>query len=171
MCETTKKAEISLETEVVKLLLERGWTITTAESCTGGLISARLVNVAGASEVLHMSVVTYSEEAKQKLLGVKKETLAQYTVVSAETAYEMAEGALQYAAADVALSITGIAGPGGGTREKPVGLVYMACNVKGKITVEKHVFQGNRLAVRESSTEKALELAKKCILEYSEKEC
>ena len=164
MCENKENVKETLEEEVVKLLLERGWSITTAESCTGGLISAKLVNVSGASGVLNMSVVTYSEEAKQRLLGVKAETLE-----SAETAYEMAEGALKYASADVALSVTGIAGPGGGTREKPVGLVYIGCNVKGTIRVEKHIFSGDRLAVRESSVRKALELAKECILEYSEK--
>ena len=112
MCENKENVKEILEEEVVKLLLERGWSITTAESCTGGLISAKLVNVSGASGVLNMSVVTYSEEAKQRLLGVKAETLEKYTVVSAETAYEMAEGALKYASADVALSVTGIAGPG-----------------------------------------------------------
>lgn len=158
------KEQKSLEEEVVELLTERGFSITTAESCTGGLLSGRLVNVAGASEVLNMSVVTYSNEAKQKLLGVKKETLEKYDAVSAETAFEMAKGALQYASADVALSVTGIAGPGGGTEERPVGLVYIACNVQGSILVEKHIFQGSRQQVRESSVTAALELAKKCIL-------
>lgn len=163
------KTEVSIEEEVVKLLAERGWSITAAESCTGGLIPARLVNVPGASEVLNMSVVTYSNDAKQRLLGVKTETLEQYGVVSSETAYEMADGALKYASADVALSVTGIAGPGGGTEEKPVGLVYMACNVRGNITVEKHLFPGDRLSVRENSARVALELAKRCILEYTGK--
>lgn len=153
------------EEEVVALLLERGWTITFAESCTGGLLSGRLVNVSGASSVLKISLVTYAEEAKQKLLGVKAETLKEYGVVSAQTASEMAQGALQYAEADVAVSVTGIAGPGGGSAEKPVGLVYMACNVKGNITVERHVFSGDRKAVRESSVQAALELAKRCIQE------
>ncbi len=153
------------EEEVVALLLERGWTITFAESCTGGLLSGRLVNVSGASSVLKMSLVTYAEEAKQKLLGVKAETLAVHGVVSAQTASEMAQGALQYAEADVAVSVTGIAGPGGGSAEKPVGLVYMACNVKGKIIVERHVFSGDRKAVRESSVQAALELSKRCIKE------
>lgn len=153
------------EEVLVELLQDRNWTITFAESCTGGLLSGRLVNVSGASSVLKMSLVTYAEEAKQKLLGVKAETLAEYGVVSAQTASEMAQGALQYAEADVAVSVTGIAGPGGGSAEKPVGLVYMACNVKENITVERHVFSGDRKAVRESSVNAALELAKRCIQE------
>ncbi len=158
---------LSIEEEVVRLLTERGFTITTAESCTGGMISSKLVNVSGASEVLNMCLVTYSNEAKHKLLGVSEETLEKFGAVSGETAYEMAAGALKYALADVALSVTGLAGPGGGTAEKPVGLVYIGCNVQGHITVEKHLFQGDRLTVRESSAQAALALAKRCILEKS----
>ncbi|MBQ9140718.1 MAG: CinA family protein [Lachnospiraceae bacterium] len=159
------EASISLEEEVIRLLRERGFTITTAESCTGGMISSKLVNVSGASEVINMCLVTYSNDAKHKLLGVLEETLECFGAVSAETAYEMAKGALKFASADVALSVTGLAGPGGGTQEKPVGLVYIGCNVQGKIKVEKHIFAGNRLAVRESSALAALTLAKNCILE------
>lgn len=154
-----------LEEQVVELLAQRGYTITFAESCTGGLLSGRLVNVSGASEVLNCSLVTYANEAKRDLLGVKEETLEKYGAVSEQTAYEMALGAAAFAGADVAVSITGIAGPGGGTEEKPVGLVYMACNVKGNITVQKHIFAGNRLQVRESSVEQALKLTINCILE------
>ncbi|MBQ7775784.1 MAG: CinA family protein [Lachnospiraceae bacterium] len=161
--------KLTLEEEVVKLLQKKGMTITTAESCTGGLIAAGLVNVSGASDVLKLSVVTYSEEAKQRVLGVKAETLEKYGVVSEETAYEMAVGALEYAKADVALSVTGIAGPGGGTKEKPVGLVFIGCNVQGRVTVERHLFQGDRLAVRESSVKAALILAKRCVLDDLEK--
>ena len=157
--------ELFLEEELVRLLAKRGLSITTAESCTGGMISSKLVNVSGASEVLNMCVVTYSNEAKHRMLGVRLDTLEQFGAVSRETAYEMAEGALKLASADVALSVTGLAGPGGGTEEKPVGLVYIGCNVQGDITVEKHIFTGDRLAVRESSAQAALALAKKCILE------
>ncbi len=164
MNEKNKDGELSLEEEVVKLLAERRFSITTAESCTGGLVSAKLVNVPGASEVLNMSVVTYSNEAKHRLLGVRKETLEQFGAVSPQTAYEMADGALKYASADVSLSVTGIAGPGGGTAKMPVGLVYIGCNVQGNIKVEKHLFSGDRLTVRESSAMAALALAKSCIL-------
>lgn len=168
MCGESSVDKVALEEEVVELLVKNGFTITTAESCTGGLISAKLVNVSGVSDVLKMCVVTYSEEAKRKLLGVRAETLEKHGVVSSETAYEMAQGALKYADADVALSVTGIAGPEGGTEEKPVGLVFIACNVRGKIAVEKHLFQGNRLTVRESSAMAALALAKKCLADYFE---
>ncbi len=156
-----EKAEQNIESQLVELLQKQGLTITTAESCTGGLISARLVNVSGASEVLKLCVVTYSEEAKQKILGVKEETLKKYGVVSKEVAYEMAQGALRYADADVALSVTGVAGPGGGTTQTPVGTVFIGCNVKGSIVVEKHLFQGDRVLVREKSVDAALRLAKK----------
>lgn len=155
-----------IEEEVVKLLMEKGYTITCAESCTGGLLCASLVNVSGASEVLNRSVVTYANEAKMELLGVKEETLKEFGAVSEQTAYEMAVGAADFAKADVALSVTGIAGPGGGTPEKPVGLVYMGCFVNGKVTVRRHVFAGDRLQVRTSSVKNALELAKECILKY-----
>ncbi len=153
------------EKELIELLLKHNLTITTAESCTGGMISSKLVNVPGASSVINLCMVTYAESAKQRILGVKEETLKSYGVVSMETAYEMAEGALQYAQADVALSVTGIAGPGGGTNAKPVGLVYIGCNVKGQIQMEKHIFTGDRLAVRESSTDAAIKLAINCILD------
>ncbi len=156
----------TIEEEVVKLLLEKGYTITCAESCTGGLLCASLVNVSGASEVLNRSVITYANEAKMELLGVKEETLREFGAVSEQTAYEMAMGAATFAKAEVALSVTGIAGPGGGTPEKPVGLVYMGCFVKGKVTVRRCVFSGDRLQVRTSSVKTALELAKECILKY-----
>lgn len=158
-------SEKLIEEQVVELLLQRGYTITCAESCTGGLLCSRLVNVSGASDVLKCSVVTYAEEAKIRFLGVKEETLAKFGVVSEETAWEMAQGALRLAKSDVALSVTGIAGPGGGSAEKPVGLVYIGCNVRGCITVKRFVFQGDRLQVRESSVMAALALAKECILE------
>lgn len=158
------KVNRSLEEQVVELLLQKGYTITFAESCTGGLLSGRLVNVSGASEVLNCSLVTYANEAKRDLLGVREETLETYGAVSRQTAYEMALGAAAFAKADVAVSVTGIAGPGGGSAEKPVGLVYMACNVKGNITVQRHIFKGNRLQVRENSVNQALKLAKDCIL-------
>lgn len=157
-------SEKTIEEQVVELLLQKGYTITCAESCTGGLLCGCLVNVSGASEVLRSSVITYAEQAKVRFLGVKQETLEQFGVVSEQVAEEMAQGALRLAEADVALSVTGIAGPGGGTDEKPVGLVYIGCNVKGHTTVKRYLFSGNRLQIRESSVRAALELAKECIL-------
>ena len=129
--------EKSLEEVVVDLLAERKLHVTTAESCTGGLIAGTLVNVAGASDVLNEGYVTYSNEAKERLIHVSHETLETYGAVSEQTAHEMAEGAAKAANADAALSATGIAGPGGGTEEKPVGLVYIGCYLNGKTTVKE----------------------------------
>lgn len=158
--------DLSIEEEVVALLMNREFTITCAESCTGGLLCASLVNVSGASTVLKSSLVTYAEEAKKELLGVRETTLENFGVVSEETALEMAKGAAGFAKADVALSVTGVAGPGGGTEEKPVGLVCIGCYVQGKTEVRTYVFRGDRLQVRKQSVQKALELAKECILKY-----
>lgn len=158
--------EEELEDEVVKLCKERGYRITFAESCTGGLLSGRLVNVSGASEVYDRGFVTYANEAKVEELGVSPETLKVYGAVSEETAREMSIGALKVAHADVAVSVTGIAGPHGGTIEKPVGLVYIGCAVKDKVWVRKCWFNGNRTKNRESAVTSALLMARDCILEY-----
>lgn len=155
----------TLEEWVVKQLTKRNASITTAESCTGGLLSGRIINVSGASTVLNQSVVTYSNDAKIRLLGVNKETLKTQGAVSEATARQMAEGAARTADAQVALSVTGIAGPEGGTSEKPVGLVYLGCFCFGTTVVERHVFSGDRREIREASVEAALTLAKKCLEE------
>ena len=149
----------SPEEQVVRLLKERNLTITAAESCTGGLIAGTLVNVAGASDVFGEAYVTYSNEAKQRLVGVRPETLEQFGAVSEETAYEMAAGAARAAGADVGLSSTGIAGPGGGTPEKPVGLVYIGCCVRGEVQVRRLNLHGNREQNRMDTVKAALELA------------
>ncbi len=155
----------SLEQWLVKELTKRHASITTAESCTGGLVSGTLVNASGASEVFNQSFVTYSNDAKMRLLGVKKTTLDRVGAVSRETAEQMAAGAAKAANAQVALSVTGIAGPDGGTPEKPVGLVYIGCYCFGQTVVEKHVFEGDRMEVRNASVKAALALAKKCLEE------
>ena len=113
-----------LEEEIVKKLLEKQYTVTTAESCTGGLLAGRILNVPGASSVYNEGHITYSNEAKERLLGVSHGTLVRYGAVSRQTAEEMARGAAKAAKAEIGLSTTGIAGPGGGTKEKPVGLIY-----------------------------------------------
>ena len=151
----------ALAEEVVKMLKNAGMTVTTVESCTGGLISATLVDVAGASAVLNQAYVTYANEAKQSLVGVKTETLEAYGAVSEQTAREMAEGGAKAANADAALAVTGIAGPDGGTAEKPVGLVYIGCHVNGNTVVERNVFSGTRREVREQSVGAALALLKR----------
>ena len=121
----TTEEDVTLEDAVVELLKGKKMTVTTAESCTAGLLAGRIMNVAGASEVYEEGYITYANRAKSKLLGVKEETLEAYGAVSEQTAREMAEGAAKAAGADAALAVTGIAGPGGGTKEKPVGLVYI----------------------------------------------
>ena len=158
--------EISLEKAVVDLLVANKLTIACAESCTGGMLSARLINVPGISQVYKSGYITYNSKAKRKILNVKKGTLHKYGQVSSQTAEEMAKGVVLAAKTDVGAAITGIAGPDGGTKDKPVGLVYIACNVKGNITVKEYHFNGNRSRVREAAVSAALALMRKCILEY-----
>lgn len=155
--------QTGIEFEVAELLEKKKLHVTTAESCTGGLIAGTLVNVPGISAWFGEGYVTYSNEAKEKLLGVSHETLERYGAVSAETAGEMATGAATAAGADAAVAVTGIAGPDGGTAEKPVGLVYMGCFCKGKIRVDKHFFSGDRVQVRAQSVQAALELLKQML--------
>lgn len=149
---------MSLEEKIVQELLNRNYTITTAESCTGGLLAGRILNVSGASSVYNEGYITYSNEAKEKLLAVSHNTLEKYSAVSEQTAREMAEGAAKAANADVGLSTTGIAGPGGGTKEKPVGLIYVACCIHGETYVEECRFEGNREENRNAAVESVLEL-------------
>lgn len=156
---------MSPEERAVQILMEKGYEITTAESCTGGMIAATLINVSGISEIYKEGYITYANEAKQKLLGVKKETLNTYGAVSEQTAYEMALGAAKAADAEVCLAVTGIAGPGGGSEEKPVGLVYIGCSVDGNVTVSKNLFQGDRLSIRKQATQKAIALLLTCLQE------
>lgn len=159
----TTKEEETLEMAVVRLLKKHELTVTTAESCTGGLISGRLVNVSGASEVFREGFVTYSNKAKRKLLNVNKSTLKKYGAVSKQTAKEMATGGVFATDADVCIAVTGIAGPNV-EGEKPVGLVYIACYLKDKVKVEEYHFKGNREKIREQSVVKALDLLRRSIL-------
>jgi PncC family amidohydrolase len=160
--------EIPLEQKIARILAHRNMTVTTAESCTGGLVAGTLVNADGVSAVFKEGYITYSNEAKSKLLGVREDTLAQYGAVSRETATEMAEGAAAAAGADVAISVTGIAGPGGGTPEKPVGLVYVGCSVRGKTVVKRCFFSGDRASVRHQTVREALALLYCQILDVEE---
>lgn len=157
---------VTLEKAVVDLLLANHLTICTVESCTGGLLAARLINVPGVSEVFKAGYITYSNKAKRRLLGVKKTLLIKHGAVSEQVAKEMARGAALASKADVTVSVTGIAGPGGGTEEKPVGLVYMGCSVCGRITVKKCQFSGSRGKIRENAVSAALSLMRECILQY-----
>lgn len=162
---TTKEC-VTMEKAIVDLLLENKMTMTCAESCTGGLLAGRIVNVPGCSEIFKSGLVTYANKAKRKYLGVKKGTLEKHGPVSKQTAEEMAKGAAAVAKCDVAVSVTGIAGPDGGTKEKPVGLVYIGCSVKGKVTVQEYHFSGSRAKIREGAVAAALTLMRRCILEY-----
>lgn len=161
--------DTTLEKAVVDLLVANGLTVSCAESCTGGMLSARLINISGVSDVYKCGYVTYSNKAKRKLLGVKKPTLQKHGAVSSQTAEEMVKGAAFVSKADVTVAVTGIAGPDGGSAQKPVGLVYIACNVKGTISVKEFHFSGNRTRVRESATTAALMLMRTCMLEYFSK--
>ncbi len=140
--------DCSLEDVVAELLIQKELTISTAESCTGGLIAGTLINYPGISSVLSHGIVTYSNEAKMQLLGVKQQTLDKYGAVSEETAREMVEGLIKLTGTRVGISVTGIAGPGGGTDEKPVGLVYSALYINGNIMVRRFNFSGNRQKIR-----------------------
>ena len=162
----TTDEKVTLERAVMDLLISGSMTLSTVESCTGGLISSRIVSESGASEILKCGFVTYSNESKSKLVGVKKSTLDKYGAVSEQTASEMAKGGAKASGSDVCISVTGIAGPDGGTKEKPVGLVYIGCCVKGKVTVKEFRFSGNRNKIRNLSATNALILAREYILEY-----
>jgi PncC family amidohydrolase len=148
----------TLEKEIGKLLRERGLTLAVAESCTGGLLGHRVTEVAGSSDYFLGGIISYSNEAKERLLGVRHETLLAHGAVSEETAREMAEGARRALDSDLALSITGIAGPGGGTDEKPVGLTYIALAHADGAVVERHVWPGDRSANKTHSAAAALRL-------------
>lgn len=159
----------TLEESVIQLLKKHGLKLTTAESCTGGLLAGRIIGVSGASNVFDQGVVTYSNKSKRKLIDVNKETLNKYGAVSRQTAKEMAVGAAMAAHADVAVSVTGLAGPGGATKEKPVGLVYIGCYVNEKKFVKECRFHGNRQKIRESSVANALGFVRQCIIaEYEQ---
>lgn len=155
--------EHSLEERVVSMLKQRGFTITTAESCTGGLLAGRLVNAAGVSQIFKEGYITYSNEAKEKWLDVSAETLQKYGAVSGQTALEMAQGAARQAGAQAALATTGIAGPDGATEDKPVGLVYVGCYVNGVTVMEEHIFAGERAQVRNLAVEAALDLLERTL--------
>lgn len=160
----SSKENEAMEEVVVRLLTKHELTVTTAESCTGGLVAARIVNVPGASDVFDEGFITYSNKAKRKILDVSKSTLKKYGAVSEQTAREMAIGGVFAADADACVSVTGIAGPDGGTEEKPVGLVFMACCVKDDVTVEECRFHGTRQEIREQSVLSALDLLRRSIL-------
>ena len=157
--ETLSNQELSAHTAcglVADLLMNRGWMLATAESCTGGLIAATCTDLAGSSAWLERGFVTYSNAAKTEMLGVDAALIAQHGAVSEPVARAMAAGALQHSAAQVAVAVTGVAGPTGGSAEKPVGTVWFAWATPDGLTSEQRQFAGDRAAVRQASVLHAL---------------
>ncbi|MBR3610151.1 MAG: CinA family protein [Oscillospiraceae bacterium] len=146
------------EFELIKLLLEKGTTVATAESCTGGMVAARLTSVSGASGAFKYGAVTYCNEAKNAVLGVSTETLDEHGAISAETAKEMAEGIRKVMSADIGVSVTGNAGPGA-AENKEVGLVYIGVSSDNYSAVLENHFEGDRISVRAQAADAALSLA------------
>jgi PncC family amidohydrolase len=155
-----------LEVTLGKLLTEKKWTLAIAESCTGGLVTHRLTNVPGSSAYVIVSVIAYAYEAKVRALGVSWDTLNKFGAVSEETVCEMARGARERFDATLGLAITGIAGPGGGTPEKPVGLTYFGLASADGVFVEKNIWQGSRLQIKEQSAQAALMLLKSFVEQH-----
>lgn len=160
--EKEKRTSALPEKRLVETFAAKKLVFASAESCTGGLVAKRVTDIPGSSAVFAGGVVTYSNEMKMRLLGVKEETLAAHGAVSHETAYEMAKGLLELTGADVGVSLTGIAGPGGGSAEKPVGLVYVGVNVRKKIRTYKLLLgdRGTRERIRRAASDFALIKAK-----------
>lgn len=153
----------SLEIRVGNALKARGWMVSAAESCTGGLLLSRLTDIAGSSDYVAGGVVSYSNDVKMQFLGVKPETLARYGAVSHQTAEEMARGALERFDSDIAVSVTGIAGPGGGSPGKPVGLVFIGVAARDgiiadEVVVHRYQWDGDRIANKHASVDAAFKL-------------
>ena len=159
----------SLDTSVLedfhKMALEKGITIGTAESCTGGLVGKTLTDLGGSSGYYQGGIISYANTVKEQVLGVSPETLATYGAVSEETAKEMVEGVFRVLRTDYAIATTGIAGPGGGSQEKPVGLVYIGIGTPRGITVHKEIFIGDRTSIRKSVAERAIQYVYKELIE------
>lgn len=148
-------------TDIIDLLKSKSLTVSTAESCTGGLIAAAITNMSGASAIFDRGFVTYSNQAKQDMLGVPSEIIENHGAVSEQCAAAMAQGALKNSGSNIAISITGIAGPDGGSTEKPVGLVYIGIATKETTSVKKYNFKGSRDDVRQSTVVMAFNLLAK----------
>lgn len=160
----TETSDGSMEEAAGRALTEKGLTVATAESCTGGLVAARLVNYPGISSALHEAHVTYANEAKVKYCGVNPETLKAYGAVSEQTAREMAQGLRVRSGADIAVATTGIAGPGGGTETKPVGLVYVACADQDGVRVDRLQLTGSRERIRSLTALRALDMIRRAAI-------
>jgi PncC family amidohydrolase len=153
-----------LETKLGELLTVNNLTLATAESCTGGLIAHMITNVSGSSKYFERGLITYSNDSKIGLLNVPEKTIIEFGAVSAQTAKAMALGVRNLAGTDLGLAVTGIAGPGGGTPEKPVGLVFIALSGPEQLKVQEHRFSGSRLEIKKRTAQAAL----KIIIEHIE---
>ena len=145
--------------------VNKNFTITTAESCTGGMISSAIVHINGSSQIFKSSVIVYSNDMKSKLLNIPKDLITKNGAVSEIVVNNMAKNLLEIVNSDVSIAVTGIAGPTGGSVDKPVGLVWIGIGTKEKIITNKYQFNGNRLKIRQKTTQKSLELANDVILE------
>lgn len=152
-----------IEEQLVRFLKEKHLHIVTAESCTGGLVASGIINVTGASDVLSEGYITYSEEAKHRILGVSYQTIQNYNVVSQEVVMEMAAGAARVSGAEIALATTGLAGPGGGSATIPVGTVWLGCWLEDEVYVKKLQLQGTRAQIRQDAAKQALIFAWECL--------
>ncbi|MFH1287600.1 MAG: CinA family protein [bacterium] len=156
-----------VESELKELFVKQKLTLAVAESCAGGLVGHRITNIPGSSKYFEMSLVAYSDEVKNKVLGVPIDVLREFGAVSSHVATAMAKRAKKLAQADVGLGITGIAGPDGGTKEKPVGLVYIAIVMDNKIVCKEYRFDGQRQDIKNQTAQKALELLREILLEIT----
>jgi nicotinamide-nucleotide amidase len=164
----TIEEDVTMEEALVELMKKHGLTFATAESCTGGLLAARMINVPGVSDCFNEGFITYANEAKMRYLGVSEETLREHGAVSEQCADEMAQGLARVTGAQVAVATTGLAGPGGGTETKKPGLVYIACTVNGKTSIQKLNLTGNRERVRNSAVVRAMTLMRHGIIQEYE---
>ncbi len=153
-----------IENEAAQALVSRSLTVATAESCTGGLIAFRLTSISGSSAFFDRGAVTYSNRSKMEMLHVPRQVVEKHGAVSEETARAMAEGIRKQSKTDIGLSVTGIAGPTGGTPEKPVGTVYIALSLDKKTECRRYLFQGDRETVRRKTSDTALEWIRDCCL-------
>ena len=143
---------------IVKYLIKENISITTAESCTGGLIASEIVKHQGVSAIYSGSIVSYSNEIKHKLLGVSEEVLENFGAVSSECVKEMLIGVEKIFGSDISIAVSGIAGPDGGSREKPVGTVFIGVKYKNSLKIEKNLFKGDRIQIQQSTKNRALEM-------------
>ena len=148
-----------LSFKIVKLLTKKKLTVSFAESCTGGLLASSITSISGSSKVFNMGLVTYSNNAKVKLLQVPKKTITKYGAVSYETCLSMVKNLSKISKANISISITGVAGPNGGTKAKPVGLVYIGLKKGSKIIVKKNYFKSNkRISIQKATVKQALKM-------------